>query len=30
MYVAEVEIGVLKQMPPGDVKVLGPDFWDSL
>jgi hypothetical protein len=29
-YVAEIKIGLLEQMPPGEVKHLNQKFWDSL
>jgi predicted GIY-YIG superfamily endonuclease len=29
-YVAELKIGLLKEMPPGEVKDLDQKFWDSL
>ena len=27
-YVAEMKIGLLREMPSGDIKVLGSEFWD--
>lgn len=29
-YVADIKIGLLKEMPPGKIKVLEKSFWDSL
>lgn len=29
-YVADIKLGLLSQMPEGDVKTLGVEFWDAL
>jgi len=29
-YVADIKLGLLSQMPEGEVKTLGAEFWDAL
>ena len=29
-YVSDLKVGLLKEMPPGDTKVLSQQFWETL